>query len=145
MLAKRPNFSDVEDEEHRFKYNCATCSQEVIQPFLKGLWYHVYNFTDDPYGCQNLIHKKFKSFDGWSCYHDFRFTPDMLLALKCIKCNFPLRFDLIDIHNYFCDGFFCYTCNKEFKTISIHSKKHKGNGFEFKLLSQPNKPNEMHK
>jgi len=132
--AKRPNFSDVEEAEHIYDYRCSTCHQEVRQPYLKGLWYHVYNFRDDPYGCQKLVPRKYKPFDKWDCDHDFRFSKNMTQALKCIECEYPLRFDMIDTEVYCCDRFYCNTCKREFKLMSAHIKKHKRKPFEFKVL-----------
>lgn len=131
--ATRPNFSDIEQQEYTFDYRCKTCHQTVKQPFLKGLWYHIFNFRKDPYGCQNLIPQKYKPFDKWNCDHDFKFTKDMTSALKCIKCGYPLRFDTIDIESYCANNFFCHECKKQFKTITIHFKKHKRKPFEFKV------------
>lgn len=136
QIAKRPNFSDIERQEQRFEYHCNICQQEVIQPFLKGLWYHIFNFNEDPFGCQKLIPKKSKPIEKWGCNHDFRFTKNMIKALKCSNCGYALRFDLIDIEIYFDDGFYCYSCKIKFKIMSVHIKKHKKKPFEFKLLSR---------
>lgn len=134
LKAKRPNFSDVEQNENIYDYRCATCHQEVRQPYLKGLWYHVFNFREDPYGCKKLAPRKYKPFDKWNCDHDFKFTKDMTQALKCTKCGYPLRFDMIEDESYLCKNFFCHSCKKIFKTISIHIKKHKNKPFEFEVL-----------
>ena len=132
--AKRPNFSDVEDPEPMFGYRCDTCHQQVKQPYLKGLWYHVYNFSEDPYGCQNLVPVEYEPFDQWECDHDMRFNKDLKLALKCTKCGFPIEFDRIEDENYLAEKFFCIECNKEFSVMSRHCKKHKAKPFEFQVI-----------
>jgi len=134
LKAKRPNFSDVERAEELFAYACNTCQQEIIQPFVKGLWYHVFNFNKDPFGCKKLVPRKYKPIEKWDCMHDFRFTKDMTKALKCTKCGYALRFELIDIEVYLSRNFFCVTCKTKFKIMSSHIKKHKRKPFEFKVL-----------
>ena len=133
-IAKRPNFSDIERKEQRYDFTCDTCQQEIIQPYLKGLWYHIFNFSKDPFGCQKLVPRKYKPLEKWECDHDFRFTKDLTKALKCTKCGYALRFDLIDIESYLSSKFFCSKCKTDFKIMSSHIKKHKKKPFEFQVI-----------
>lgn len=136
QTAKRPNYSDIEESVQAYRFTCGTCQQTVQQPFLKGLWYHVFNFSEDPYGCNNLIPQEHTPTEKYSCSHDYRFVEDMTKALKCSKCGYALRFDLVDITTYLCDEFHCHTCNIDFKMMGAHIKKHKRKPFEFKLISR---------
>lgn len=133
-IAKRPNFSDVEESYSAYHFHCGTCGQTVQQPFLKGLWYHVFNFQEDPYGCKNLIPKTHTTTEKYDCPHDYKFTEDMAKALKCSTCGYSLRFDLIDIEVHLGNNFHCHTCDSDFKIMSTHIKKHKKKPFEFKIL-----------
>lgn len=135
--AKRPNYSDIESEEGVFSHLCRTCWEPVYQPFIKGLWYHSDAWKQRQTNCKNLIPTSYSRIDRdkqYTCSHDFRFHKDLEGALKCVKCGFPQRIDLLDQHRWI-SNYYCFDCKKHFKNLAQHySKTHKGKAFEFKHI-----------
>lgn len=137
VLAKRPNFSDLEDEHTHWQKICRTCWQFVSQPYIKGLWYHGDDHINKAMGCQSLVpvnESKILRDSQYTCYHDLRQTKKLTGALKCINCGFPQRIDMLHYENGI-RNCFCLTCDKPFKNVKQHFEKtHKGRPFEFKYL-----------
>lgn len=132
--AKRPNFSDVE-KEGDFSYVCKTCWQAVEQPIIKGIWYHSDDWQQHGYGCKKLIPIRVDKIDRdkkYRCNHELKFSDDLESALKCVKCGYAQRIDLLDQIDYRGD-YYCFECKKQFKLVSQHFiKVHKQKGFEFR-------------
>lgn len=135
-IAKRPNYSDVENSIKGNEKLCSTCWQPVYQPYIKGLWYHGNNHISNAYGCKNLVPVNDGEFreTEWSCRHEFKIISELTGAVKCSKCGFPRRLDVMDHENYkHGNGYFCITCNKPFAILAKHFIKiHHKKAFEFK-------------
>lgn len=136
LKAKRPSFSDLEMEEGIHSHICKTCWQSVSNPIIKNIFYHNDSYMSNAYDCKNLVPVKYNSLNReteYQCFHEFRLTPDLGKALKCILCGYPQRFDLIDQKNYR-GNYYCITCKKPFKLLSTHGGIHQFRNFEYNLV-----------
>ena len=137
QTARRPPDELEDGSKDRFVWACETCWQGLIQPIIRGIFYHSDDWQQKSFLCKKLVpieYAKIRQMQTIKCLHEFRFHPDLGGAVKCIKCNLPERIDLFELknerRNYFCIG-----CNKKFKILSEHYRKvHKFKGFEYNKL-----------
>ncbi|MDE1868233.1 MAG: hypothetical protein KGI08_11075 [Thaumarchaeota archaeon] len=135
-VASRPNYSDVEKPRENYEQLCSTCWEVVMQPFIKGLWYHSDKWILERTRCTKLVPIPYGEFreTKYTCLHDFKVIPELAGAVKCSKCGYPYRVDLFEIQDYIrVVGYFCNDCKKPFKILSKHALKyHKDKPFAFK-------------
>lgn len=135
--AKRPPMELEEKVDDRFAWACKTCWQGLVQPVIKGIFYHSDEWQQSMYKCKKLIPIKYEKLNKEKsnhCYHQYRFHPDLGSAVQCIKCHKPKRIEIFDIRNQR-GNYFCIQCNKVFKILSEHYiKVHKRKGFEYDKL-----------
>lgn len=136
QIARRPT-DELDQVSDRFSFVCNTCWQGVIQPVIKGIFYHSDDWQQKSFKCKNIEPIKINDLrkeTNLHCIHEFRFHPDLGGAVKCIKCNLPERIDLFELKNERRD-YYCIGCKKRFKILSEHYiKVHKKKGFEYNKL-----------
>ena len=138
MIAERPKFDDVKDCIEYDSLACNNCWCNLSEPYIKGLFVHQQGGMSS--GCIKIepipyrkIHES-KSKKRYNCEHEFRHIPELINAVKCIKCGVPIRNGIFELDLVGITNAFCFDCDKEFKNIQVHQKKHKQKGFEFKIL-----------
>jgi|GEM_PF-4497444 len=125
--------------DERFDNICDTCHCHVVQPVIKGIWFHersnyAENSNQCDHHCTNLVPVKSESHNRdakWHCKHQYRFVDGMTYAIKCIKCQDVLRHGLIGLYNHKGE-YHCIPCDKDLKYIEKHANTiHKGKLFEY--------------
>jgi len=136
--AKRPQFDDIEDDVKYSDLCCNNCWRNISEPVIRGIFVH--EGIGMSFGCLRIepiafrkIYKRLTK-KRYDCNHEFRQVPELTQAVKCVKCGVPIRHGIFELDLVGITNAFCFDCNKNFKNIQTHQKKHKGEGFEFKIL-----------